>query len=239
MITIKVRDIKGVTVMDLEGRIDIDASEFIETVGWLLKNNKSRILCNFENVELVDYSGLSILAIAYKNVTNHNSIMKFCNVSIHIRELFRIVQMDKVLLCYDNEKQAILNFDEKILELENKHLRRRFKRLEMNIKVKYCSKKTKSKNEVYEGTVVNISGVGLLMSCRHPLPVKTPLSLEIFLPEELVPVEMEGMVIWVVEKKLQPCFYPGMGVQFIKIDSEKQKELVGFIEKNITHRSET
>jgi len=233
---IKIRESKDVTILDAEGRIDIDASEFIETVGWVLKNNKIKILCNFENVELVDYSGLSILTIAYKNVTNHNGAMKFCNVALHIKELFKIVQMDKVFICYDNEQQALLNFDEKILELEKKRLRRRFKRLETNIDASFTPKNKPGK--VYKGKVFNISGAGLFILTSNILPIRTQLLLEISVPNELVPIEMEGMVLWISDKNLQSYCYPGMGVQFISIDSQKQKDLLDFIDKNITHRSE-
>ncbi|MDD5449251.1 MAG: PilZ domain-containing protein [Candidatus Omnitrophica bacterium] len=236
---INVRELKGLTILDVEGRIDIDAAEFIETVGWVLKNNRLKILCNFENVEMVDYSGLSILAIAYKNVANHNGAMKFYNVGMHIRELFRIVQMDRVFQCYDNEQQALLNFDEKILELEMRQLRRRFKRLETNIAVAYTPRKTAGKPaRQYTGKVLNLSGAGLFIYGPNILPVRTQLEMEISIPKEMAPFEMKGMVIWIVEKKLQSYCYPGMGVQFVDVDSQKQKELLEFIDKNVTNRSE-
>lgn len=238
---IRTREVRDITILDVEGRIDIDSAEFIETVGGVLKNNGLKILCNFENVELVDYSGLSILAIAYKNAVNHNGMIKFYNVGMHIRELFRIVQMDRIFQCYDNEQQGLLNFDEKILELEKRLLRRRFKRLEINIiEVSFTPKKTRAKeNRTYAGKVLNISGSGLFIYGSNILPIKTQLDLKISLPKEMVPLEMEGMVIWIAEKNLQPYCYPGMGVQFINVDSQKQKELLDYIDKNITHRSET
>jgi len=239
-VKVRIRESKDVTILDVDGRIDIDASEFIETAGWLLKNNKLKMLCNFENVELVDYSGLSILAIAYKNVVNHNGVMKFCNVALHIRELFKIVQMDRVFQCYDNEDLALLNFDEKILELERRQLRRRFKRLEVSVDINFSLKKAGAKeNKQSKGKAINISGAGLFICTPNIFPVRTRLNLEIVLPKELIPFEAEGVVNWIAEKNLQPYCYPGMGVTFINLDPQRQKELLDFIEKNITHRSET
>lgn len=236
---IKFRESEDITILDIEGSIDINASELVETVGWLLKNNKLKILCNFENVELVDYSGLSILAIAYKNVANHNGVMKFCNVGLHIKELLRVVQLDKIFYCYDTEEEALKNFDEKILELERRPLRRRFKRLEININVDFNIVKTKVKEtKIHKGKVLNISGAGMFIYSPDLFPVRTTLNLEISLPEELAPLEMEGMVIWIADKNLQSYCYPGMGVQFINVNAEKQKELLDFIDKNVTHRSE-
>lgn len=234
---IRLRESKDITIIDIEGRIDIDSAELIETVGWLLKNGKSKILCNFENVELVDYSGLSILAIAYKNVTNHNSIMKFCNVGLHVKELFKVIRLDEIFQCYNSEEEALENFDEKILEIESKLLRRRFKRLEININVNFTAKGAK-KDRLFSGKVFNISGAGMFIYTHSILPVKTRLDLEISLPKEMAPLSMEGMVIWIADKNLQSYCYPGMGIQFINVDTQKQKELLEFIDKNITHRSE-
>ncbi|NQU73686.1 MAG: PilZ domain-containing protein [Candidatus Omnitrophica bacterium] len=237
--TIRVREAGSITVLDVEGRVDINASEFIEVVGRVLKNNKTKILCNFENVELVDYSGLSILAIAYKNVVNHNGIMKFYKVGLHVKELFRIVHMDKLFYCHDNEEEALKYFDDKTLDSCNRPLRRRFKRLEINITAAFKPAQVTGKEvQEYSGKVLNISGAGLFIYASHLFPVRTQLKLEISLPNELVPLEMDGMVIWMADKSLQSDCYPGMGVQFIDVDSEKQKELLEFIDKNITHRSE-
>ncbi len=240
---IKIRESKAITVMDIEGRIDINGSDFIEMVGWILKNNKVKILCNFENVELVDYSGLSILAIAYKNVTNHGGAMKFCNVGLHIRELFRVVQMDKIFRCYSGEEEALKAFEEKEAELELKPLRRRFKRIEINIRAAYrpvlVPEKAGKAGKECCGKVVNISGAGIFVATHNLLPVKTVVKLEIAIPKEMVPLEMDGMVIWIADKGMQPQCYPGMGIKFINVDAEKQKELIDFIDKNVTHRSET
>lgn len=237
---IRIREADNITILDIEGRIDIDSSEFIETVGWVLKNNKTKLLCNFENVELVDYSGLSILAIAYKNVGNHNGAMKFYNVGLHIRELFRVVQMDRVFKCYESEDAAIKAFDEKALEIEARPLRRRFKRLEINIDAALTESGGRGKQgRVESGKVVNISGAGMFVSTPHAFPVKTKLKLEISIPKEMIPLEMEGMVIWIADKALQSYCYPGVGIQFINVNNEKQKELIDFIDRNITHRSET
>lgn len=238
---IKVRETKDVTILDIEGRIDINSSELIETIGWLLKNKKLKILCNLENIELVDYSGLSILAIAYKNVTNHNGIMNFYKVGLHIAELFRMVQMDKIFRCYTDEEEGLRSFEGPLLDLEKRPLRRRFKRLEINIQVDFTplNKKIAGSSRSSTGKLLNVSGAGLFIYTPSIFPIKTPLHLEISLPKEMVPLEMEGLVIWVADKNLQPHCYPGMGIQFVNVNSEKQKELVEFIDRNITHRSET
>jgi len=238
MIKIKVRESRGISIIDIEGRIDINASGVIETIGSLIRNNKLRILCNFDNVELVDYSGLSILAIAFKNVSNHKGSMKFCNVQLHVKELFKVVQMDKVFHCYENEELALRNFDEKMVQIEKLVLRRKFKRLEITISVDYNVITDKLVEIViHSGKVMNISGAGLFIYSPDLFPVRTKVHLEISIPGEIAPLGMDGMVIWMADKSLQPHCYPGMGVKFIEVDSEKQKDILEFIDRNVTHRS--
>ncbi|MEI8176372.1 MAG: STAS domain-containing protein [Candidatus Omnitrophota bacterium] len=238
---IKMKEVRDLVIFDLEGKIDIDSSELIETIGWALKNNKLRILCNLENIELVDYSGLSILAIAYKNVANHGGTIKFCNAGLHIRELFKVARMDKVFHCFASEEEAIRGFDDSTLELEQRPLRRQFKRADIKVLVEFRpthAKKTRTGCPC-TGKAFNVSGAGLFIYTHDVLPVKTMLKMEISIPKEIAPVEMDGMVIWIADKSLQSPSSPGMGVKFVNVDIQKQKELIDFIDRNITHRSET
>ena len=43
---IRVRETGGVTIIDIEGKIDINSSEIIETVGWLTTSGKVNIILN-------------------------------------------------------------------------------------------------------------------------------------------------------------------------------------------------
>src|SRR3989338_9251108 len=131
MLEINFQRNSSVSVLDLSGNIDIDASNFIEKVCWCLENGYEDILCNFENVNLIDYAGLSVLAIAFKNVANHKGRIKFINIPAHIKKVFSLVCMDRVFEIYETEESALNSFkeDKIIAEIQKKQLRRRFKRL--------------------------------------------------------------------------------------------------------------
>ena len=104
---IRIRGAGGVEILDVDGNIDINSSELIEAIGSLVSSGKLNILVNFENVDMVDYSGLSILAIAYKNVTNHNGKMKLSRVPLPVIELLKVVKLDSVFEIYSDEMSAI------------------------------------------------------------------------------------------------------------------------------------
>ncbi len=235
-IELKLRDVKDVAIVDIEGRIDLSASELIELTGWLLKRGKRKILFNFEHVDTLDYSGLSVLAIAYKNVRNHEGVLKFVAVPLHIQKLFRIAQLLDVFELHQEEGIALSSFNETRFE-PLPPLRRRFKRLEVvNITVRFLPVYRKE-DPFFEGKATNLGGEGLFLYASKIFPLNTDLILELHFPKESSPFTIQGTVIWLADKELQPHDFPGMGVRFKKLDLKQQKQLIEFIDRNVVQRS--
>lgn len=232
---IRKRREKKIIVLYLEGKININCANFIEETSILLNQDYLKLLCDFTNVDMVDYNGLSILAIAYKNVVNKNGVMKFCNVPIHIKKLFKLVRLDLVFDIYDDERAALKSFKTSS-KIDKLYLRRRFKRLEFQLPIKYSLSNT-AKSRVLSGKILNLSGEGLFIYTKHILPITSQISMQLKLDEDLKPIDLPGRIIWLADKELQPHCCPGMGVEFMHIDSENQKKIIDFIDKNITHRS--
>ena len=234
---IRIREIKDIHVLDIEGRIDINSSDIIETVGWLVNTGKVNIIFNFENVDIVDYNGLSILAVAYKNIINHKGKLCFVNVALSTVELFKVVKLENVFEIYTDEESAVESFyDEKTGKLP---LRRKFARLDIHLGVKYKIAGNQKKPTAFEGRVLNISAAGLYIYSPNTFPINTLLDLEFILPNAATSLETSGRVSWIADKEIQPHSYPGMGVSFVHLTSEKERAIVDFIEKNITHRADS
>ena len=233
----RVRDAGDVSVVDVEGNIDINSSDIIETVAWLVDSNKLKILCNLENVDMIDYNGLSIFAIAYKNVINHKGKMKFLNVPLPVMELLRVVRLDIVFECHYNETAALNSFTEES-EASKAHLRRRFQRLDIHIKIRYRLSSGKDSSAAFEGEILNIGGAGFFVYTKDTFPINSMLSLELKMPNEPKELQMLGRVIWLPDKELQPHSYPGMGIAFTKLDKDSERAIVDFVEKNVTHRAD-
>lgn len=234
---IRIREANSISVVDIEGRIDINSSEIIETVGWLLKNKRKDILINFDKVDLVDYSGISILAIAYKNVVNHSGKMKFCSVSLHIEELFKLVRLDSIFEIYLDEETALKTFYYES-PLDKTLLRRRFKRLDIHIEVDFCSKKELEKGLAiwHSGKMLNLSGDGIFIYAKKLFSLGEELIMKIDLRNKK-PLQVSGVVAWIADKALQPQSYPGMGIYFKNIRKQEQDKMLNFVNKHITHRS--
>ncbi len=232
---IRKRFAKNIAVLYITGKINIDSARIIEETGFLVKEGIQKIVCNFTHVEFVDYNGLSILAIAYKNVGNQKGMLKFCNVPMHVRELFKAARLDTVFEIYDDEESALKSF-----ELSNKvdrlRLRRRFKRIDMSLPVRFKNGLA-SKNGLLNGRILNLSAEGLFIYSRKTFPVSTQLYLELKLPHKKKSLILCGIVVWLADRELQPHSFPGMGLYFKDIGKKEQDDIIEFIDKNITRRS--
>ena len=86
--------------------------------------------------------------------------------------------------------------------------------------------------------MLNISAAGIYVYSPYTFPINTLLNLEFSLPHEPSALEADGRVVWIADKDIQPHSYPGMGIAFVHLTQEKEKTVVDFIDKNVTHRSE-
>jgi anti-sigma B factor antagonist len=234
---IRVREVGNVSIIDIEGNIDINSSDIVETVGWLVNSGKVLIALNLEGVDLVDYSGLSILAIAYKNVINHNGKMKFIHVALPVIELFKLVRLDHLFETYATEEDAISSFNE--TEVERLQLRRKFKRLDIHMSARYRIISGQKEPKTFSGDILNISGVGLYIYTPYIFPINSLLEIEFKVPGTDAELKVTGRVIWHADKKLQMHACPGMGVSFTHLTPKEEQLIIDFIEKNATYRSES
>ena len=224
-----------IAILYVSGKIDIDAAEFIEETGHLAREGVKRILCDFSGVTMIDYNGLSILSIAYKNVANQGSALKFCTLPKHIKALFKTTKLDEVFDCFGSEEDATKNFDT-TGKVDTLHLRRRFKRIDVGIPLKYkVGLSTNAK--LLKGKALNIGGDGLFILSKNIFPIGQVLYIELSIAGHPKPYTVMGTVIWHADKELQPHSYPGMGVEFTDLDKKSQTEIMDFIDKNVTGRS--
>ncbi|MCX5685997.1 MAG: PilZ domain-containing protein [Candidatus Omnitrophica bacterium] len=234
---IRLREVDSVSILDIDGRIDINSSDLIEMVGWLVNSGKVNVILNLENTDTVDYNGLSILTIAYKNVTNHKGKLKLINVPLSVIELLKAVKLETVFEIYTEEDAAVSSFfDEGIDKLS---LRRRFQRLEIHLNVKYKMISDQKKPKLFDGRVLNLSAAGIYVYTPYTFPINSMLDLEFNVPGMAKSLETTGKVSWLADKEIQPHAYPGMGVSFVHLTPEKEKAIADFIEKNITHRADS
>ena len=238
MLEIKLRQKDNIIIMDLSGRIDVNSANLVEAVGQCLREGCTNILCNLEEVEGIDYMGVSVVVIAYKEVINNQGRMKFLNIPAHLRGVFAVSGMDRVIEVYATQELALNSFrDDKAIEnIKKMQLRRRFKRLPIGLKIELKSK-TPGSPSCFKVDILNLSAVGaFIFGCD-----KFRLGDEVVLNMKLAPKEeelmLEATVVWIPDKEVQPHEHPGIGVEFRNISAGVQQKLIDFIERNLSFMS--
>jgi len=238
MLEIRVRQKYNIVILDLSGRIDVDSANLVEVVGQCLRDGYVDILCNFEDVESIDYMGVSVVVIAYKEVVNNQGRMKFVNIPAHLKGVFAVSGIDRTIEVYASDTLALNSFKEdKIIEnIKKMQLRRRFKRLPVDLKIELKSKLPSSPH-CLKVDILNLSAVGaFIFGCNE-----FKLGDEVILKMKLAPskneLELEAKVVWIPDKEVQPHEYPGIGVEFRNISATDQQKLIEFIERNLSFMS--
>lgn len=235
---IRARQRGNVVILDIAGRIDVNAANFVEVVGQCIHDGYTDILCNFEAVDFIDYMGISVIVIAYKEVANNNGRMKFINIPAHLKGVFSVAGLDRVIDIYGTEDLAMNSFKEdKIIEnIKKMQLRRRFKRLPIDIKIELKEKYGKSA-ACFKGDLINLSAIGAyIYGCSH-FNLGDHIVLKLKLPPKQEEIELEAKVVWLPDKQVQPHSYPGMGIEFYNILPAIQQKLIEFIERNLSFMS--
>jgi len=232
---IRARQKGSVIILDLGGRIDVDSANLVEAVGQCIRDGYTDILCNFEEVEFIDYMGVSAVVLAYKELANVQGRMKFCNMPAHLRGIFSVSGLDKSIEIYPDEDLSVNAFQgDKVIEnIKKLQLRRRFKRLPIDIKVELKEKYAKAPT-CLRVDILNLSALGAYIYGCDKFKLGDELILKLKLQPKQEEIELEAKVTWLSDKQVQPQMHPGMGVEFCHLTDPLQKKLLEFIDRNLS-----
>lgn len=106
------RQLNGIVVVDLSGRITLDEGSAVlrETVRNLLGEGKKNILLNLADVTDLDSSGIGVLVGTYTDVRDQGGKLKLLNLSERVNDRFQITKLDTVFDVQDDEAAAVAAF---------------------------------------------------------------------------------------------------------------------------------
>ena len=235
---IRARQKGNIVVLDLAGRIDVNSANLIEAVGQCVRDGYNEMLFNFEDIDFIDYMGVSVIVIAYKEIINNNGRMKLVSVPAHLKGIFAIAGLDRVMEFYATEELALNSFNEdKIIEkVQKMQLRRRFKRLPLDVKIEI--KQKHAANPVcINADILNLSAIGAYIFGCNKFKLGDDLLIKIKLSPNQDEIELSSKVVWLPDKQVQPHAWPGMGVEFVNLSNPVQQKLLTFIERNLSFLS--
>ncbi len=103
--------VQGVTVLQVEGRVDSDsAPQLEEALAALLKADCNKIVVNLKGVDFMSSAGLRALVKAYQTAQQAGGSVRLAAVPEEIESVMYTVGLDKMLITYPTEQEAAAGF---------------------------------------------------------------------------------------------------------------------------------
>ncbi|HMC29417.1 MAG TPA: STAS domain-containing protein [Candidatus Angelobacter sp.] len=107
------RQVDGVTVVDMSGRITLGEGSVIlrDTIRDLVGKGQKKILLNLGDVTYIDSSGIGELVSAFTAVRREGGELKLLKLTKKVHDLLQITKLYTVFDIKDDEATAIKSFD--------------------------------------------------------------------------------------------------------------------------------
>ena len=111
-LTIASREVDGVTVLDLSGRITLGEGsvQLRDAIRDLIGKGSKRILVNLGDVNYIDSSGLGEMVSAFTTAKNQTAELKLLKLTKKVHDLLQLTKLYTVFDVYDDEASAIASF---------------------------------------------------------------------------------------------------------------------------------
>jgi anti-sigma B factor antagonist len=111
-IKISSRQVDGVHILDLSGRITLGEGsvQLRDAVRDLLAKGQKKILLNLADVNYIDSSGIGELVSAFTTVKNQGGELKLLNLTKKVHDLLQITKLYTVFDVQDDETSAVGSF---------------------------------------------------------------------------------------------------------------------------------
>jgi anti-sigma B factor antagonist len=109
---VQTRQVDGVTVLDLSGRITLGEGSVTlrDAIRDVMAKGSKSILLNLGDVNYIDSSGIGELVSAFTSVKNSGGELKLLNLTKKVQDLLQITKLYTVFDIKDDEASAIASF---------------------------------------------------------------------------------------------------------------------------------
>lgn len=106
---IAARAIKGWTILDLSGDIDLAHSPAMRKalLGEIKEKRTPRVFLNLKNVRYIDSSGIASLVEGLKASRDQGSRLILYGLNKTVREVMQLSRLQKIFEIYEDEEQAL------------------------------------------------------------------------------------------------------------------------------------
>jgi len=108
-VQIAARAIKGWTILDLSGDIDLSHSPAMRKalLGEIKEKHTPKVFLNLKNVRYIDSSGIASLVEGLKASRDQGSRLILYGLSKSVREVMQLSRLQKIFEIYEDEEQAL------------------------------------------------------------------------------------------------------------------------------------
>jgi anti-sigma B factor antagonist len=112
MLKVSTREVNGVWIIDLSGKITIGKGDLIlrEAIDQSLKDDHSTILLSLSDVGYMDSAGIGELVACYKRVLERKGQMKLVNPAGRAKDLLALTKLDEYFDTFQTEEEALATF---------------------------------------------------------------------------------------------------------------------------------
>jgi anti-anti-sigma factor len=110
-VTVHVRSVGDVTILDVEGRITEDSADVLRAIVQpLVRQGRVKIVFNLHGAPYIDTAALGEIIRAHASATCQGGGLKLLNVPPRIHDLLLITRLDSVFAQFDDESAALNSF---------------------------------------------------------------------------------------------------------------------------------
>jgi anti-anti-sigma factor len=108
---LKTRKEGKVTIIELEGRLDVHLSlEIEQAVNDIIDKGEKYLLFDLEGVQYLSSSGLRIFIAAMRKLKSIDGSLKLANMSDSVKKIFKVVELIDLFEIYDSVDEALAMF---------------------------------------------------------------------------------------------------------------------------------
>ena len=113
MIGLDRKPIQDIAVIDVNG--DIDLREMVrikDLIGGLIEKERLKVVLNLKAVDHINYLSIGVLLDRLNLLREMNGDLKLSGMSPYLKDIFRVVGMDRAFEFYASLDEAIESFDD-------------------------------------------------------------------------------------------------------------------------------
>lgn len=105
------REVNGVQVLSLKGRLDLaSGSGLKEQVKALMDREKCTFHLNLQEVDFINSSGLGVLVSLMKEIRVKKGRLSLSNLASYVQEIFEITQLSHIFEIFTTEEEALSSY---------------------------------------------------------------------------------------------------------------------------------